>query len=224
MVHSTLPSDGARAQAAAAFAGRALWLVRHGESTWNRLGLAQGHNDEAELTERGQQHARDVAKTLRDHLIAEVYVSDLRRAVQTATPLAAVLGLPMCQDARLRERCLGVMEGAALTEAGPAVTGIQAGLVIDPDARPEGGESLRDFYQRAAASADDMAARAALAAIPPGDIVVVAHGGTLRMLYAYLNGLPVEQMSWMPVPNGSILRVAGGLDGNRRDSARREHT
>ena len=219
-----LPSDGARAEAAAAFTGRTLWLVRHGESTWNRVGLAQGHNDEAELTDRGQQHARDVAKTLRDHLIAAVYVSDLRRAVQTATPLAAVLGLPTCPDARLRERCLGVMEGAALTEVGPAVTGIQAGLVIDPDARPEGGESLRDFYQRTAAFADDLAARAARGTVPPGDIVVVAHGGTLRMLHAYLNDFPVEQMSWMPVPNGAILRVAGGPDRNRRDSARREHT
>jgi 2,3-bisphosphoglycerate-dependent phosphoglycerate mutase len=224
MVHSTLPTDGACPGAAAAFTGRALWLVRHGESTWNRLGLAQGHNDEAELTNRGQQHARDVARALRDHLIAAVYVSDLRRAVQTATPLAAALGLPMYPDARLRERCLGVMEGAALTGAGPAVTGIQAGLVIDPDARPEGGESLRDFYQRAAAFAGDLAVRAAQAAVPPGDIVVVAHGGTLRVLRAYLHGLPVEQMSWMPVPNGSILRVAGGPDGNRRDSARREHT
>lgn len=224
MAYSTLPSGGARAEAAAVSARRPLWLVRHGESTWNRLGLAQGHNDEAELTDRGQQQARDVARTLHDHLIAAVYVSDLRRAVQTATPLAAMLGLPVYPDARLRERCLGVVEGAALTEVGPDVTGIQGGLVIDPDARPEGGESLRDFYQRAAAFADDMAARVAQAAVPPGDIVVVAHGGTLRVLHAYLNGLPAEQMSWMPVPNGSILRVAGGPDRNSRDFVRREHT
>jgi phosphosulfolactate synthase len=39
-------------------ATRTIWLVRHGESTWNRLGLCQGHNDEAQLTERGQRDAR----------------------------------------------------------------------------------------------------------------------------------------------------------------------
>ncbi len=39
----------------------ALWLVRHGESTWNIAGLAQGHNDEAELTERGLRQAAEAA-------------------------------------------------------------------------------------------------------------------------------------------------------------------
>jgi 2,3-bisphosphoglycerate-dependent phosphoglycerate mutase len=209
-------------------ATRAIWLVRHGESTWNRLGLCQGHNDEAELTDRGQQHARDVAITLGDKPVAVIYVSDLRRAVQTATPLAAKHGLPMQADVRLRERCLGVKEGGPLTEVGPDVTGVSGDVVADPDARPDGGESLRDFYGRAAGFSADLAAkldRTALPdnAVPPGDVVVVAHGGTLRVLHACLTGLPVEQMGWMPVPNGTILRVALTPDGDCRDSARRDH-
>lgn len=189
-----------------------IFLVRHGESTWNRLGLAQGHNDEAGLTDRGQRHARDVARALAGQRIAAVYVSDLRRAVQTATPLAAEAGLPMYPDSRLRERCLGVMEGLPLAEVGSAVTGIRDGRVADPDARPEGGESVRDFYRRAAGFAVELTATIAAGAVPPGNIVVVAHGGTLRMLHAYLNGLPVEQMSWIPVPNGTILRVPDRQD------------
>ncbi len=43
----------------------ALWLVRHGESTWNIAGLAQGHNDEAELTERGLRQAAEAAGAVR---------------------------------------------------------------------------------------------------------------------------------------------------------------
>ncbi|MGD0553349.1 MAG: histidine phosphatase family protein [Streptosporangiaceae bacterium] len=204
-------------------ATRTVWLVRHGESTWNRLGRCQGHNDEAELTDRGQQHAHDVAVTLRDKSVGAIYVSDLRRAVQTATPLAAKHGLPMQADVRLRERCLGVKEGGPLTEVGPDVTGVDGGVVVDPDARPDGGESLRDFYGRAADFSADLAAKIERDGMPPGDVVIVAHGGTLRVLQACLTGLPVERMGWMPVPNGTILRVALTPDGDRRDSARRDH-
>jgi 2,3-bisphosphoglycerate-dependent phosphoglycerate mutase len=204
-------------------ATRTVWLVRHGESTWNRLGRCQGHNDEAELTDRGQQHAHDVAVTLRDKSVGAIYVSDLRRAVQTATPLAAKHGLPMQADVRLRERCLGVKEGGPLTEVGPDVTGVDGGAVVDPDARPDGGESLRDFYGRAADFSADLAAKLERDGVPPGDVVIVAHGGTLRVLHACLTGLPVERMGWMPVPNGTILRVALTPDGDRRDSARRDH-
>ena len=39
-----------------------------------------------------------------------------------------------------------------------------------------------------------------------GDIAVVAHGGTLRVLNAYLRRIPVERMSWEPLANGCILR------------------
>ena len=39
-----------------------------------------------------------------------------------------------------------------------------------------------------------------------GDIAVVAHGGTVRMLNAYLRGIPVERMGWESLANGSILR------------------
>ena len=40
----------------------------------------------------------------------------------------------------------------------------------------------------------------------PGDVAVVAHGGTLRVLYAYLHGIAVERMAWEPLENGRILR------------------
>src|SRR5271154_1492696 len=78
-----------------------LWLGRHGESTWNRLGLAQGHNDEARLTRRGRRQARTIASPLRDRPVRTMFTSDLRRARQTAAPLAAALGLTVTADSRL---------------------------------------------------------------------------------------------------------------------------
>src|ERR1700722_3627657 len=154
-------------------AGPAIWLVRHGESTWNVAGLAQGHNDLAELTDRGLTQASDAARQFRDRPIRAIYASDLRRALQTAAAFAVVLGLPVFADARLRERSLGVLEGIPSAENGPSLTGLDADRVVDPDARPAGGESVRDLYRRAAGFLDELAV-----AIDDdeaaGDVVVVA--------------------------------------------------
>jgi 2,3-bisphosphoglycerate-dependent phosphoglycerate mutase len=193
------PADGA-GQATAA--GPVLWLVRHGETTWNALGLAQGHRDEAVLTRRGMRQAWVVAGHLCDQPIRALFASDLRRAMQTAAPLASVLGLPVIRDARLRERCLGTLEGGPSAAISATDTGLREGLVADPDARPPGGESLREFYQRVAAFASDITR-------PPlsGDAVVIAHGGTVRLLRAGLASVPVERVRWDPVANGCIVRL-----------------
>jgi 2,3-bisphosphoglycerate-dependent phosphoglycerate mutase len=186
-----------------------LWLVRHGESTWNVLGLAQGQSDQARLTLLGARQARYVTDQLRGRRIGAVYASDLRRAVATAAPLAAALGLEVRCDPRLRERSLGVLEGTASVAVPPALSGVAGDRVLDPDARPPDGESLRATYWRVAAFADDL-----LACSEPGqsirtagEVAVVAHGGTLRLLAAYLRGVPVERMRWEPIGNGCVVRL-----------------
>ena len=183
----------------------ALWLVRHGESTWNIAGLAQGHNDQAELTERGLTQASDAAWHFRGQPIRAIYASDLRRARQTAAAFAVVLGLPVFADARLRERSLGVLEGLPRAEHDPSVTGLDANRLVDPDARPAGGESVRDLYRRAAGFLDELAVTVEDDAA--GDVVVVAHGGTVRVLTAYLNGVSADEMSWGPVDNATAMRI-----------------
>jgi 2,3-bisphosphoglycerate-dependent phosphoglycerate mutase len=185
-----------------------LWLIRHGESTWNTLGLAQGHCDRAELTSHGQRQAAEVADRFRGLAVRAVYASDLRRAQQTAAPLAAIVGVPIVLDLRLRERSLGVLEGTSSLSISPAVTGLRSGRVADPDARPEHGESVRDLYRRAAAFCADLAAGTLPGCGGTGDVVVVAHGGTLRVLNAYLHHIPVEEMTWEPLENARILRIA----------------
>jgi 2,3-bisphosphoglycerate-dependent phosphoglycerate mutase len=195
MVHSTPLLDTSPGSHSST--SQVLWLVRHGESTWNARGLAQGHDDRARLTSRGLRQARAIAVQLGDRRIRALYASDLRRALQTAAPLASALGLTVVRDARLRERCLGVLEGTAAAAISPAVSGISDGRVVNPDACPDGGESLRDFYRRVARFADDLAA---------AEVAIVAHGGTLRMLTACRQGVPVEEMTWEPLANATVLR------------------
>ncbi len=186
-----------------------LHLVRHGESTWNTLGLAQGHDDRAELTSRGQRQAAEAAMRFGGHPVRALYASDLRRALQTAASFSGVLGLPVLADSRLRERSLGVLEGTPAVAIDPALTGLADGRVTDPDARPAGGESVRDLYQRAAGFAEELAAVHNEDDDQASDVVVVAHGGTLRVLEAYLTGVPVGQMAWPPLENARVLRIPG---------------
>jgi broad specificity phosphatase PhoE len=197
MDHQRTPSDPS--------AEPALWLVRHGESTWNVAGLAQGHNDQAELTDRGLTQASDAAWQFRDRPVRAIYASDLRRALQTAAAFAAVLGLPVFADARLRERSLGALEGLPSAMIGASVTGLDGGRVADADARPVGGESVRNLYRRAAQFIDELAAT--VDDDDTGDVVVVAHGGTVRVLEAYLQGIPADQMGWGLVQNATVVRI-----------------
>ena len=206
MVHDTLapPASAGRTGPAA---GPVLWLVRHGESTWNALGLAQGHCDQPRLTPLGARQARYVASQLRSRPIGALYASDLQRAMATAAPLAAALGLDITRDARLRERSLGILEGTAAVAVPAALSGVAGNYVIDPDAWPPDGESLRDLYRRVADFADDLLAPGVPGEVAPGEIAVIAHGGTLRVLTAYLRGVPVERMRWEPVANGTVVRL-----------------
>lgn len=215
MAHSTISRTAVRTAVrnadahADSGAQQVLWLVRHGESTWNTLGLAQGHNDQARLTDSGVRQAWAVVGQLCDRPIGALFASDLHRAMETAAPLASVLGLAVNRDTRLRERCLGAAEGTATAAIPAELSGLRADRVVDPDARPPGGESLRDFYRRVAGFADELATRG-LSTGSKGatEVAVVAHGGTLRMLTAYLRGIPVEAMTWDPFANGCVLRAS----------------
>jgi broad specificity phosphatase PhoE len=177
----------------------ALWLIRHGQSTWNVLGWRQGQSDDARLTRRGYRQAHRALDSLRRHDIDVVYSSDLRRAHQTASIIADGLGCDVITDERLRERRFGQAEGSRLTELGPDGTGISEGRVVDIDARSNGGESLQDLYLRSSDFLEWIATQQ-----HQGDVVIVAHGGSIRMLKALLTGSEIVDMKWDDVPNGSI--------------------
>lgn len=185
--------------------GSVLWLVRHGESTWNALGLVQGQRAEPRLTRLGAAQARAVARHLAGRHVRTLYTSDLLRAVETARLVAAVLGLEPTVDARLRERALGSAEGLPSSSLVPGHSGIGGGRVLDADAAPPGGESVRRLCRRVGRFLDELAPADALGHGPPGDVVLVAHGGVVRAALAHLDGVPSDEMVWGPVGNGHVV-------------------
>lgn len=88
------------------------YIVRHGQTLLNQLDRAQGWAD-SPLTALGEQAAKKLGKDLSSVEFQAIYTSDTRRAFDTAKLLLRKSGQPIteiCQDARLREWCLGTME------------------------------------------------------------------------------------------------------------------
>jgi len=180
-----------------------LWLARHGESTWNELGLVQGHAPGPILTAKGRDQAARLAEQFRDRCLRAIYTSDLARARETATIIGRALGVPCQEDMALRERCFGIFEGRPLSSLHTTSTGIAADRVVDAQARPPRGESLGDLYERVATFAERLLVR-----VSQDNALVVSHGGAIRVLRAYCSGVKVENMTWDVVSNASVWRVA----------------
>ncbi len=179
-----------------------VWLVRHGQSVWNAEGRVQGQSDAPGLTAQGEAEARLVARRLAATRAGAVVSSDALRAVETAGPIALALGVPLRTDGRLRERCLGVLEEGPISALVPSFTGFDAGQVVDADAHPEGGESLRELYERVGGCL------ASLGADPPAPVfVAVTHGGFLRVAWAWLAGQGLGSIRSPRTPNTVVWRA-----------------
>jgi len=87
-----------------------IYLVRHGESEWNRQGLIGGHSD-PDLTEEGREQVRQTRLELKDIHFDEVYSSDLKRAMHTAEILYGKAVATTNRMHTLRERYFGSLEG-----------------------------------------------------------------------------------------------------------------
>ncbi|MFB6160707.1 MAG: histidine phosphatase family protein [Haloferacaceae archaeon] len=164
-------------------------LVRHGESTWNRAGRAQGWAP-TPLTDRGREQAAAVATYIvRTHDVDRLVTSDLRRAADTAAHIADATGVDPEPDRAWRERDFGRLQGLdypGLFEAFPRFSLDERGADAVAE-RPASGESLLDVHDRVldgwAALVDDLA--------PDDTAVVVCHGGPLHLLTGAVRGVDV---------------------------------
>jgi broad specificity phosphatase PhoE len=178
-------------------------LLRHGQSTWNQLHLIQGQNDEAVLTEKGQDQARLAAAGLREHRFDAIISSDLTRTRETAHIVGEELGLDVELAVGLRERDYGVLEGRPASEMTVAESGISGYRVVDEDASPLMGESLRQLERRAGDFLEELRSNRA-----SQRLLLVTHGGTIRALRAYCQGESMMNLEWDRVGNCSIWDVS----------------
>ncbi len=158
-----------------------LWLVRHGETTWNAEGRWQGQTD-VPLSELGRAQAHRLARRLEGAHFDAVISSDLGRALETAQTVAARLeGSPkVLTDPRWREINVGAISGLSPLEAEQKGLGLR---VRPFDERFPDGESRADLAVRTNHALTDLGRERA-----GTKVIVFAHGGTIKSAFGVLFG------------------------------------
>lgn len=167
-----------------------LWLVRHGETEWARLGRHTGRTD-IPLTDVGRDQARALGKRLAGRSFARIVTSPLARAADTAA--LAGLGAAVVDD-DLMEWDYGELEGRTTPEIREAF----------PDwsiwrGPWRAGETLDDVADRA----DRVLARWYTADLD-GDVLLFSHGHMLRILAARWLGLPPASGSMFALSTATV--------------------
>jgi probable phosphoglycerate mutase len=185
-----------------------IYLIRHGQTEFNREDRVQGRAD-SPLTTLGLEQARAMGAQLRAIVGAEagewiVETSPLGRARQTAEIVAEVAGLPGPRiDERLIEVGYGIFEGLTRDEVDeryPQYVGMN-GIF----GRAPRGETFEDLSARVGDWMAEAQRRPA-----HRHSVAVTHAGVSRTMRGLYLGLDVEAMRRMDKPQGVIFRLAGG--------------
>jgi 2,3-bisphosphoglycerate-dependent phosphoglycerate mutase len=179
-----------------------LILVRHGQSEWNLLNRFTGETD-VPLTARGREEAGLAGDKLRGLNFSHAFTSVLIRAIETLELILQHTGqtdCPVTHDPALNERNYGRLQGLNKAEVARQYGAEQVALWRRSySVRPPGGESLADTAARVLPYYH--------AAIEPilregKDVLVVAHGNSLRALMMSLEGITEEAIAEVDLPTG----------------------
>ena len=187
------------------------FLVRHGETEWNKLGKFQGQYDTA-LNETGLAQARETAIAAREWGLTAIYASPLSRTMRVAGELGREVGLPVNPRDGLMELSLGELEGVRGGE-------MRAGWpeVFETwNTRPEltvmpGGESLQALEDRAW----EVILELEKGHGKDDNLAVVSHNFTIRAICGKLLGIPLANFHRLHLALSSVSVFETGPRGHR---------
>ncbi|MBI1796482.1 MAG: histidine phosphatase family protein [Candidatus Eisenbacteria bacterium] len=182
-----------------------VYVARHGQTSWNAMHKLQGHID-TPLDSTGRAQAARLATLLAGTTFEHVYCSKLTRTRQTAAILH--IAAPIDSMAELNEIGLGKFEGLVTTGPDTATIAEYRRRTADPDDRLDTGESENQHLARVTAALNTIRARHA-----GGNVLIVGHGGTNKLILRVLLGLTREQMADFAQANDELYMIelpAGG--------------
>lgn len=184
-----------------------IFLIRHGETEWNKLGRIQGNSD-VKLSPEGIRQAQLMAAHVPFKHIDAVYASDLQRAVDTAKILAAKFNLPVTTMPGLRETNFGDWEGRVISGLLEELPEEFGNFFIKPDkVKPPNGETFLECQARVMNALDEI-----IADHEDQTIIVVSHGAAIRLLICAALDIRIRKM-WAIHQFNTALNILTFEDG-----------
>lgn len=179
-----------------------LVIVRHGQSAWNLENRFTGWID-VDITPKGEEEARNAGEHLQGLKFDCAFTSDLKRAQHTLTIILDTIkqtGIPITKHQALNERHYGDLQGANKAETAAKYGDEQVHIWRRSyDIAPPNGESLKDTADRVIPYFE----KEIVPLLKSGkNIIVVAHGNSLRALIMFLEKLTPEEILQVEIPTG----------------------
>jgi len=179
-----------------------LYLIRHGETDWNKEGKYTGQTD-IPLNEIGRQQVREAAKALKIHNPKVIYTSDLIRAVETAQLIAKELHIPIIQDKRLREINQGEWEGLHISEihsryGNQFISHRDNPLIVSAP----NGESIAEVKTRVIDFLNEITVKH-----PSEQIVISSHGLVLGIIRTIAMDIPINKVFEFIPENAKVYQM-----------------
>lgn len=197
-----------------------LVLVRHGESQWNKENRFTGWID-IPLSEKGEEEAKKAGEKLKGFKFDAAFTSVLQRAIRTfeiASDIAGLNHIPVEKDKALNERMYGDLQGLNKDECRQKFGDDQVYVWRRSyDTPPPNGESLKNTAERVLPYYREK--------IEPmlkdgKNILIVAHGNSLRALIMHIEGLTGGQIVKVEIPTG--VPIMYELDGEMKIKEKKE--
>ena len=167
-----------------------LYLVRHGETDWNKIHKLQGKSN-VPLNEYGRELARVTSKAMEDIEFTHIFSSPLDRAYETAEILRGSRDLEIVVDKRLEEMSFGIYEGVPNEEVKEGVD-----MFFNDPANyipPEGGETYQEVCQRTQSFVEEVLIPLSERE-PDAQVLLTAHGALNKTIIIYLKHLEIKNM------------------------------
>jgi len=182
---------------------KSLYIIRHGETDFNRRGIVQGKGVDTDLNERGFQQADAFFKAYQHHGFEKIYISTLKRTYQTIVPFIKQNGLEWEKLDGLDEISWGKYEGKLINAAS---NGVYWKMIIDwrsgkVDSKVPGGESPMELQQRQKIALEHILSE-------PGECVLICtHGRAMRTFLCTLLNKDLSKMDDFPHQNLSLYQL-----------------
>lgn len=177
-----------------------IYIVRHGETEWNKIQRAQGCSNDIPLSYEGRVQAMAIAKRLKDENIDLFYSSDLKRAYETASIIAKEHNKEVEKCKEFREISLGDWEGLNFNMIQEKYNDIYnvwrktPHLAMIPNA-----EKISDIISRAIGKLEKI-----LKENKEKNILIVSHGITIKVMLSVLMGMEVTNIHKIRQDNTSL--------------------